>query len=67
MYEYKNECDKRQKRPTYKGLAYRLKISSQTVGNVNKGKYNGTPYGDKEAVVRCVANKDFEIIQNLYN
>lgn len=64
--EYKNECDKGQRYPTYCGLAKRLKISKQTISNVNKGQYNGKPYKEKEGARRCIANTDFELIRALY-
>ena len=65
--EYLNKCYQTHTRPSYKGLARQLKVSGQTISNVNRGTYNGgTPYGIEPCKHRCIDNKDFEIVQSVF-
>lgn len=64
--DYMNECHQKHIKPTYKGLAQRLDITGHTIGNIIRGTYNGKPYGDKPGHKRCIDNKDFEKIREVY-
>lgn len=64
--DYLNRCQEKHKRPTYKGMGKALNISGRTISNVVHGEYNHTPYGIKEHHNRCIANKDFELIREVF-
>lgn len=64
---YKKECENKHKRPSYRGLAKRLHISDATICHIVNNNYeHGKPYTSKPGSKRCIANKDFAIIRNLY-
>lgn len=64
--EYTESCHKNHKRPTYKGLSRALNISGQTISNVIRETYNNKPYTKHPHITRCIDNKDFELIQELF-
>lgn len=64
--DYLEKCKRAHHKPTYKGMGKALGISGHTIGNVIKGKYNGIPYGNKPSAKRCIDNKDFEILQEVF-
>ncbi len=66
VQRYQTRCRENGSRPTYKGLALLLGVSGRTVANVAHGQYNGTAYGDKPHISRCIDNADFGLIQGLY-
>ena len=64
---YKNECEQRNKAPTFHGLASVIGVCTQTICNVNNGCYaSGKPYTSKPSVKRCIDNNDFELITGLF-
>ena len=60
---YLNEC---KGQPTRQGLADYLGISHQTISNVINGRFNGFIYTPKPHITRVFANKDFDIIRQLF-
>ena len=64
--EYLNECLKKHRKPTFKGLGKELHISGHTIANVYKGRYNGKAYGLIPGHRRCIDNKDFETIREVF-
>lgn len=61
--DYMNVC---KCKPTKKGLAIALGISSTTIFNVIRGYYNNIPYGVQPGPTRIIDNTDFEIIRGLF-
>lgn len=54
-------------KPTRKGLADWLSISTQTVNNVVNGYFNGGfRYTDRPCATRIIANNDFTMIRALF-
>ncbi len=64
---YTDNCKRLHTKPTYTGLAKQLEVSGQTIGNVNKGMYNNKPYGKEPHATRCIDNKDFDIIRDVFS
>lgn len=65
--EYMQKCHQTHHKPSYRGLGEALNISGQTISNVCRGKYNNIPYGLIPNHARCIDNKDFEYIQNVFD
>jgi len=61
--DYMNVC---KCKPTKKGLAIALGISSTTIFNVIRGYYNHIPYGMQPSPTRIIDNSDFGIIRSLF-
>lgn len=64
---YRERCRTANTQPTYKGMGIVLGVSSQTIGNVVHGTFNGRQYTERPAATRIIANSDFEIVQGLFN
>ena len=65
--EYTGKCYRTHQKPTYKGLASMLNVAPQTIANVYKGTYNHKPYGIIPHHTRCIDNKDFDIIREVFS
>lgn len=66
--KYLENCIQRNKKPTFNGLGTVLGVSGQTLRNVFRGCYKSDLlYTDTPHPTRCIDNKDFEIIQNVFN
>lgn len=63
---YVEQCKAGKRRPTYYGISNALGVCPQTIANVCSGKFNGNDYTDTPAPTRCIDNKDFDIIKDLF-
>ena len=64
---YGEYCDRRNKRPTYEGLSHVLGISAPTVAHVVSGYYaNGKLYSPCPHPLRCIDNRDFPLVRELF-
>ena len=64
--EYMEQCKARNRKPTYTGLSKILNVSAMTIGNAIRETYNHKPYTKHPHITRCIDNKDFELIQDLF-
>lgn len=59
-------CLKKDKKPTYRGLAHALGVSESTISNVVHGFFNGHKYTNTPHIRRCIDNSNFEIIKHIF-
>lgn len=61
-------CGSSNSKPSHKGLASWIEVSTQTINNVVRGYYCiGKPYTPKPHITRKIDNDDFELIRSVFS